>query len=204
MDPILDAVTDTNLITFFNAVGLCAVRTNSSSPVNSASISLSASSPIATAAFKAYLNQLFFLSLSISSLYSSVGAPSDKRNIAGAYEPTTSAMNSFLESFSFKISKALPISVMPPALTKLHLKSLTSIGFGYIHLTPVENVSAAILINASALLSEISLISGNTPSIASLTSPILLPAILLDVSIKKNKIIVLLAIPSTLSYFPII
>ena len=62
-----------------------------------------------------------------------------------------------------------------------------------------ENSKAATLISASGFEAEISLSIGKTLTTASLTAPILLPAILPEVSIIKKSVIVLLGTLSTSS-----
>ena len=79
-----------------------------------------ASSPIATATFIAYLNQLFCFKSERPDSKSSVGSPSDIRKIAGATEPEGALRKPFLESLSLSSRQACPKSVTPSASTLLH------------------------------------------------------------------------------------
>ena len=71
------------------------------------------------------------------------------------------------------------------------MKSDANLGSVYNQFVPLENSNAATLISASGFSAEISSNIGNTFATASFTAPILFPSILPEVSIRKNKVIVL-------------
>ena len=108
-------------------------------------------------------------------------------------------MNPLLDSFDASSVHASPSEVNPLAETSCQINSFANFGSEYNQLQPLENSSAATLISASGFDSEMSLSIGSTLITASFTAPILLPAILPEVSITKKSVIVLLGTLSTSS-----
>ena len=104
--------------------------------------------------------------------------------MTGAKESEGELRKLFLDILDDSSLNAAPMLVTPDAESLVHSKSSIAIGSAYIHLTSVENVSTATLTSVSA--SPTLLISGISSSITVFSSPILVPLILPEVSIRKK------------------